>query len=150
MMHQQIKDQIKTAMLAKDTDRLSALRNISAALTSEVMAKGRKPAELATDKEALTVLKRLAKQRQESIEQFTLGNRPERAEAESRELEIIKGFLPTGLSREEVRVLAIAKKAELQITDKAKLGLLTGAVMKAAQGAADGALVKAVVAELFD
>lgn len=149
MLHQQIKDEIKKALLAKEAERLSALRNISAAFTSEVMAKGKKPDELIDDDGALTVLKRLAKQRKESIEQFTIGNRPEKAEEEKWELTIIESFLPTQMSREEIKKIAEAKKVELGITDKTKFGLLMGAVSKETKGAADGNLVKEVVEELL-
>lgn len=149
MLHQQIKAEIKQAMLARATERLSALRNIVAALTNEVLTKGRKPDELATDEEAIAVLKRLAKQRKESIEQFTIGDRPEKAEAEKRELAIIESFLPAQMSREDIRKIAEVKKAELGITDQAKFGQLIGAVTKETKGLADGHLVKEIVESLF-
>jgi hypothetical protein len=149
MLHQQIKDEIKKAMLAKEAERLSALRNIVAAFTSEVMAKGKKPDELIDDDGALTVLKRLSKQRKESIEQFTIGNRPEMAESEKRELAIVESFLPAQMSREEIVKIAEAKKAELGVTDKTKMGILIGAISKEAKGAADGNAIKEVVEGLF-
>ena len=149
MLHQTIKDEIKKAMLAKEAERLSALRNISATMTSEVMAKGRKPDELATDDEALAVLKRLSKQRKESIEQFKLGNRPEKASEETAELAIIESFLPAQMSRDEILKIAEVKKAELGIIDKTKFGQLMGAVTKELKGSADGNLVKEVVESLF-
>jgi hypothetical protein len=149
MLHQQIKDEIKKAMFAKEAERLSALRMVSAAFTSEVMAKGHKPDELIDDEGALTVLKRLSKQRKESIEQFTIGNRPEKAEEEKRELAIIESFLPAQMSREDIVKIAEAKKTELGITDKTKFGQLMGAVTKETKGAADGNMVKEVVEGLF-
>ncbi len=149
MLHQQIKDEIKKAMLAKETVRLSALRNISTALTSESMAKGHKPDELISDEGAVTVLKRLVKQRQESIKQFTIGNRPEKADEEKRELIIVGGFLPAQMSRDEILKIATAKKEELGITDKTKFGQLMGAIIKETKGLADGNLVKEVVESLF-
>lgn len=149
MLHQQIKDEIKKAMLAKEAERLSALRNIVAAFTSEVMAKGKKPDELIDDDGALTVLKRLSKQRKESIEQFTIGNRPEMAEREKRELAIVESFLPAQMSREEIVKIAEAKKAELGVTDKTKMGILIGAISKEAKGTADGNVIKEVVESLF-
>lgn len=150
MLHQTIKDEIKKAMLAKEAERLSALRNIVTAFTSEVMAKGKKPDELIDDDGALVVLKRLAKQRKESIEQFTLGNRPEMAAKETAELAIVESFLPAQMSREEILKIAEAKKAELGITDKTKFGQLMGAITKETKGAADGNLIKEVVESLFN
>lgn len=150
ILHQQIKDEIKKALLAKEAERLSALRNISSVFTSEVMAKGKKPDELIDDEGALTVLKRLAKQRKESIEQFTVGNRPEKAEEEKRELAIVESFLPAQMSREEIMKIAETKKAELGITDKAKFGQLMGVVSKETKGTADGNLVKEIVEGLLN
>ncbi len=149
MLHQQIKDEIKKAMFAKETERLSALRNILASFTNEVIAKGKKPDKLIDDEGALIVLKRLAKQRKESIEQFTLGQRPEKAEVEKRELAIIESFLPAQMSREEIQKIAETKKAELGIIDKTKFGQLMGAITKETKGLADGNLVKEVVESLL-
>lgn len=150
MLHQQIKDEIKKAMLAKESERLSALRNIVTAFTSEVMAKGKKPDELIDDDGAIAVLKRLAKQRKESIEQFTIGNRPEKAEAEKHELSIVESFLPAQMSHEEIVKIAEAKRVELGVTDKTKIGMLIGAISKETKGAADGNLIKEVVEGLFN
>lgn len=149
MLHQQIRDEIKKAMLAKETERLSALRNIVTAFTNEVMTKGKKPDELIDDDGAITVLKRLAKQRKESIEQFTIGNRPEKAEAEKRELAIVESFLPAQMSREDIMKIAETKKAELGVFDKTKMGMLIGAISRETKGSADGNLIKEVVESLF-
>jgi uncharacterized protein YqeY len=97
----------------------------------------------------MTVLKRLAKQRKDSIEQFDKGSRPELADAERAELSIIEKLLPATMSQDDIRKVAEAKKAELGVTDKSKAGILTGAVMKELKGQADGADVKTVVDSLF-
>lgn len=148
-MHEQIKAKIKESMIAKDTLSLNVYRGISAAFTSEVMAKGKTPQDMLTDEEALIVLKRLAKQRKDSIEQFEKGGRPELAEAEQAELKVIETLLPKATSKEDILKVAEAKKAEMGITDKSKAGILTGAVMKELKGQADGADVKEVVDSLF-
>ncbi len=148
-MHEQIKAKIKEAMLAKDSLRLNVYRGISAAFTSEVMAKGKTPQDMLGDDDCLVVLKRLSKQRKDSIEQFEKGGRPELAESEKEELAVIETFLPKALGKDEIRKVAEAKKAELNITDKSKVGILTGAVMKELKGQADGADVKEVVESLF-
>jgi len=148
-LHEQIKTEIKKAMLAKNADRLRAVRNIVSAFTNELVAKKQKPDELLPDEDALAVLKRLAKQRKESIEQFTIGNRPEMAEAEKKELAIIESFLPAQMPAEEIQKIAEVKKAELGITDKSKIGILMGAVMKETKGQANGTVVKEIVEKLF-
>ena len=149
MLHQQIKDEIKKAMLARETERLMAARNILAAFTNELVAKKQRPDEMLTDGDALAVLKRLAKQRKDSIEQFTIGNRPEMAAAETKELAFIESFLPAQMTREEIQKIAEQKKTELGINDKSKIGQLMGSVMKETKGQADGAVVKEVLEELL-
>ncbi len=75
MLHEQIKNGIKEAMLAHDALRLKAFRAMSAAFTNELVAKNRKPQEMLKDEEAISVIGRLAKQRKDSIEQFKKGKR---------------------------------------------------------------------------
>ncbi len=149
MLQQQIKDRIKDAMRARDELRKEVLRGILAAFVNELVAQRKMPQDTLPDEECLTVLKRLVKQRKDSAEQFEKGNRPELAEKEKKELVIIEEFLPKAMSREEIKVIAIAKKEELGIVDKSKIGQFIGAVMKECRGAADGNDVKAVIEELL-
>jgi uncharacterized protein YqeY len=149
-MQDKIKAKIKESMLAKNTLELNVYRGISAAFTSEVMAKGKTPQDPISDEDAMTVLKRLAKQRKDSIEQFSKGGRNDLADAEKAELAIIETLLPKSMSIEEIKKVAEAKKAEMGITDKAKMGMLMGAVIKELKGAADGGDVKSVVEALFN
>jgi len=150
MIHQKIREEIKTAMREKDQLVLNTLRGILAAFTNELVAKGRKPQEELNDAEEITVLKRLAKQRKESILQFKKGNRNDLAEVEEKELEIIGKYLPEEIGESEVRKVALAKKEELGISDKSKMGILMGAVMKELKGQADGKLVKEIVESFFN
>ncbi|MCC2630322.1 MAG: hypothetical protein K0S38_131 [Candidatus Paceibacter sp.] len=147
-----IKDEIKKAMLAKDSIRLNALRNLSAAFTNELVAKGMKPQDELSDDLALGVIKRLAKQRKDSIEQFEKANRTDLAEDEKSELAILETFLPATMSKEDIKKVAEAKKAEMGVADKAGAGKLIGAVSKAIKetgGNADGGDIKEVVDSLF-
>lgn len=148
-LHVNIKEEVKKAMLAKDALRTTVMRSISAAFTNELVAKGRKPQEELKDDEALAVIKRLVKQRKDSIEQFTKGGRQDLADQEQSELNILETFLPPQLPREEIEKVAKAKKAELNISDKAKMGMLIGAISKELKGQADGAEIKSVVESLF-
>ena len=136
-------------MIAKDTVGLSVYRGILSAFTNELVAKGRTPQDTLTDEEALAVVKKLAKQRKDSIEQFEKGGRSDLAESEKAELTVIETLLPASMSKDDIRKIAEAKKAELQITDKAKIGILMGAVIKESKGTAEGADVKEVVESLF-
>lgn len=144
------KKQIAEAMKARDAVRLATFRGLSAAFTSELVAKGKSTGGELTDEEALAVVRRQVKQRKDSIEQFEKGGRKDLADTERAELAILEALLPAQMSREEITKIATAKKAALGITDKAKIGILVGAVMKETKGTADGALVKAVVEELLD
>lgn len=148
MLVHTIKEDMKTAMKAKDDLRVQTLRGAIAAFTNELVAKGKKPTDDVDDALALTVLKRLAKQRKDSVEQFTKGNRPELAEKESKECAIIESYLPQQATREEILKVAETKKAELNVDESGK-GKLMGIVMKELGGNADGGLVKEVVESLF-
>ncbi|MFZ2303367.1 MAG: GatB/YqeY domain-containing protein [Minisyncoccia bacterium] len=148
-LHEQIKSEIRPAMMAKDAVRLSVVRNMISAFTNELVATGKTPQDILDDAGVLKVIKRLANQRKDSILQFINGGRPELAESEKAELTILNTYLPTLMSREEIMVVALAKKDALGVTDKAKVGQLTGAIMKDLVGKADGADVKEVVEELF-
>jgi len=145
-----IKSAITEAMKAREELKLSVLRGISAAIVNELVANKEKPdAELPDDK-VLGVIGRLAKQRKESIDQFTKGNREDLADKEKTELEILNTYLPTMLSQEEIEKVAQKKKQELGITDGSGMGQLMGAVMSELKGRADGGDVKAVVEKLLN
>ena len=148
-IHQSIKAGIPDAMRAKDAVRLQTLRSLSSAMTNEVVAKKRKPDEFLMDDEALAVLKRAANQRKDSIQQYEAGGRPELAEPEKLELVIIEGMLPEQLSREEVEASVKAKMIDLNVSSKADMGKLMGAVMKDLGSNADGAVVKEVISSLL-
>ncbi len=149
MLHEQIKNGIKEAMLAKDALRLKAFRAMSAAFTNELVAKNRKPQEILKDEEAILVIGKLAKQRKDSIEQFKKGKREDLVKEEGSELAILETYLPKMMSESEVQKIASDKKKELSITDAAKKGVLMSALMKDLKGKADGNLVKKVVETLF-
>jgi uncharacterized protein YqeY len=144
-----IKSQIIEAMKAKDTLRLEVLRGFSSAFTNELVAKGRKPQDELSDEEAIAVITKLSKQRKDSIDQFTKGNRPDLVEVEQAQLAIIETYLPKLMDKSEVETIAKAKKDELAITDATKKGLLMAALMKDLKGKADGMVVKEVVDSLF-
>jgi hypothetical protein len=119
------------------------------AFTNEAVATGGTPQTMLNDEQVLAVIKRLAKQRKESIVQYEAAGRPELAVPEKAELEVLESYLPQMMSQDAIRPIAEAKKAELGVDDKSKLGILVGAVMKELAGKADGGDVKAVVESLF-
>src|SRR6056297_86172 len=147
--HQEIKESLAAVMKSKDAVKLRTVRSILTALTNEAIAQGGTPQTFLEEPETTAVIKRLAKQRKDSIEQYEAANRPELAEPEKAELAVLEAYLPQLMSQEEIRPIAEAKKAELGIEDKSKMGMLVGAVMKELGGQADGGDVKVVVESLF-
>ena len=147
---EQIGKDIITAMKAKEQDRLTTLRMVKSAFKSKEID-NREPL---TDAEEQAIITTLLKQRRESIEQFTKGNRPELAAKEQVDIGLIEAYMPKALSEDDLRVLVAA--AVEQVTAEnggTKPGPKEmGSVMKAAQakiaasGArADGKLVSELV-----
>lgn len=149
MLHEQIKNGIKEAMMAKDKVRLEVMRGLSTAFMNELVSKGKTPQDMLSDEESLTVITRTAKQRRDSIEQFKAGGREDLVAEEQAQLKILEEFLPTLMSKEEVLKIAKEKQNELGITDMTKKGMLMAEIMKILKGKADGSLVKEVVDSLF-
>lgn len=148
-LHQKIQSEIKEAMIAKDSVRLTVVRSLVAAFTNELVAKGRKPTGEVTDEEALAVIKSSVKQHKDSIEQFTKGNRKDLVATEEAELKILETYLPKMVSRAEIEKSAKALKEKLGVTDKSGAGKLIGAILKELKGQADGTEVKKVVEEIL-
>lgn len=146
-MQEQIKAAIKPAMIAKDTVRLGTLRMLLAAFTNELVTQGHPPTDPLSDADCMKVIKRLAKQRKDSIEQFVSGGREDLAEDEKAELAIIEELLPAQMTEEEIETRVKAKLAESPL-DPTKKGQFVGAMMKELGDTADGAVVKAVIDRL--
>ena len=146
-MQEQIKAGIKAAMMARETDKLNTLRLVSAAFTTELVTQGRPPQEVLTDEDCLKVIKKMTKQRKDSIEQYTAAGRPELAEEEQTELTILESFLPAQMSEADIETKVKAKLAESPI-DATKKGQFVGMMMKELGSTADGALVKSVIERL--
>jgi len=148
-MHENIQKQIADALRAKDQVRLTTLRGVLASFTNEVMILKRKPQNKLSDEEAIAVIRRLVKQRKDSIEQFEKGGRNDLADNEKAELKVLEEFLPAQMSEEKIREIALKKKTEMGEIDKTKIGQFMGAVMKECAGQADGSLVKKIVEEIL-
>ena len=135
-------------MIAKDSNKTMVLRGIAAEIQKELLAKGSFATE-GTDEETLAAVKKLVKQRKDSIDQFVKGGRPELAETEQTELAILQVYLPAAMPKAEILKVAIAKKAEMGVTDKSGAGKLIGAISKELKGKAEGSDIKEVVDGLF-
>ncbi len=136
---------LKSAMLAHQQELVDLLRLLKAALKNEMISLLKQDL---TDEEALKVLRREAKKREDSIAIFTTGNRSDLAQKEQKELVLIQKYLPAALDEESVRKIIAAVIAEMG-SSPSQFGLVMKAVMAKTGGAADGALVSRLVKEML-
>ena len=145
----QIQDDIKAALLSGDSgDRFVAdtLRNLRAAILNEEVAQGKRDTGLG-DAEIEKIIAREVKKRNESIAVYEQNGRPELAETERKEAEVLSKYLPEQLSEAELREIVAAKVAELGATDAKAMGQVIGAVKQQVGNTADGALLAKIVKE---
>lgn len=147
MIFDQISEEIKKAMLARDKVRLETLRGIKKELLEAKTAKGGNGE--VSDEQALTIIRKLLKQRNESAQIYSQNGRQELAEAELAEAKVLETFLPKQLSKEELIPLVEEKIKELGITDVKEAGKLTGVLMKSLKGTVDGRLLNEVIRSLL-
>ena len=143
----QISEDIKSAMLARDKVTLEALRGIKKEFLEAKTAKGSN-GELPDDK-ALSIIRKLLKQRRDSAEIYTQNGRPELAEAELAESHVLERYLPKQLSEEELMPIVRATAQENGITDPKQGGRLVGILCKQLAGKADGKLIGEVVKKVL-
>jgi hypothetical protein len=144
-LKEQIDQELKEAMRAKDERKLSALRLLKTAIRRAEVDKMR---EL-TDEEILAVIADEAKKRREAIEQFSQGGREDLALQEKEELAILEAYLPKPLSREEIEEMARQAIKEVGATSPRQMGQVMKILMPRVKGRADGALVSKIVQELL-
>ena len=132
---------IKTAMKARDKEKLSVLRMIKAAIQKEQIHLGHD----LNDDEELTVLSREMKQRKDSLTEFENANRQDLADKVSSEIAIVETYMPAQLSDDELTDLVRKAINDLGVTSQKQFGKLMGAVMPQVKGKADGNRVQTVV-----
>ena len=129
--------ELKEAMRAKDARKLGVLRMLKSALKYGAIAKSGAEAEL-NDAEAAQVIRKQAKQRQDSIESFEKGGRAELAEKEREELSILNAYLPQAMSADEVAKIVREAIADVGATSKAQMGAVMKALQARVAGRVDG------------
>jgi len=152
-MHEKIQNEIPIAMRAKDNVRLTTLRGVLAAFTNESLALKRTPKDKLSNGEAIAVIRRLVKQRKDSIEQFEKGGRKDLADSEKAELKVLEEFLPAQMSEEKIREIVNKILRQAQDDNSPILknkGAFIGTVIKETKGEADGALVKKIIEEILE
>ena len=143
-LQERVDSDLKDAMRAKDAGKLAVLRMLKSALKYAAIAKSGAEAEL-SDAEAAQVIRKQVKQRQDSIESFEKGGRPELAAKEKEEMEMLNAYLPKGMSAEELSALVREAIAEVGATSKAQMGVVMKAAQAKAAGRADGKTLSAEV-----
>ena len=136
-LQQRVDSDLKEAMRAKDGTKLGVLRMLKSALKYAAIAKSGAESEL-SDAEAIQVIRKQAKQREDSIESFEKGGRTELADKEKRELALLNTYLPQAMSAEELEKVVRETIAELGATSKAQMGAVMKALQAKAGGRADG------------
>lgn len=143
----QVSNDIKSAMLAKDKVRLEALRGIKKEFLEAKTAKGA-DGEL-TDDMAMKILAKMVKQRKESAQIYTEQNRPDLAEPELAEAAVIETYLPKQKTEEELTEALKAIIAQVGATTPQEMGKVMGVATKQLAGRADGRAISAKVKELL-
>lgn len=149
MLKQQLKDDLKQSMLAKDELQTSVLRMLISAIGYFEIQKGGAGYE-ATDEDVMSVLTTQVKQRNDAIEQYTNGNRPELAEKERKEKEILQKYMPEQMGEDEVRSIIMQTIQEVGASTPADMGKVMGALMPKVKGKADGGMVSRLVKEALN
>jgi hypothetical protein len=144
MLEEKILDDYKAAMKARETLKSSVLSFLRADIINVAVAKKKKALD---DAEVVSVIKKQIKQRQDSIEQFTNGNRLDMADKEKSELQILKTYLPAELPPEELKKIIETVILEIEAKDMKDMGRVMKEVTAKVAGQADGKLVSDLVRE---
>jgi uncharacterized protein YqeY len=143
---QKLDDDLKRALKASDSLKVSVLRLTKAALKNKQIDKG----EELSDDEIISTLSTLSKQRRESIELFSKGGREDLAEKERQELAILQSYLPKQLTAEELDAKITEAIKESSASGLKEIGKVMRLVMQRVKGTADGKIVNQRVKELLE
>ena len=141
-----VSQQMKDAMRAKDKVRLGALRMMRSAFIEAMKADG---SDTLADDKAIPILRRLEKQRRESISAFEQGGRADLAEIEHAELAVIEAFLPSLADEATTTTWVQAAIAQAGASGPGDMGRVMGAIMGAHKGEVDGRLAKDIALRLL-
>ena len=144
-LQERVDSDIKDAMRAKDAVKLGVLRMLKSALKYSAIEKADADTPL-SDADAVQVIRKQVKQRQDSIESFEKGGRPELAAKEKEELAVLNAYLPQGLSTEELTKMVRETIAEAGASSKAQMGAVMKMLQTKVAGRADGKTLSQEVA----
>jgi len=142
---EKIRADLTEAMKAQAKERLSTIRMLQSAIKNEQINAGH---EL-SDEEAMAVIRKAVKQRQDSVEQYTKGNRPELAAKETAEIDVLKTYLPAEMSDDELESQLRAIVTETGAASKKDMGKVMKEATARFKGRADGKKIQEIVARLL-
>ena len=145
-LQERLGQEIKSAMLAKDAERLGALRMLKSTIGYILIEK---KTESLSDADFISVVQKEVKKRRDSIEQFEKGGRLELATKEKQEIVVLESFLPQQLSADELEQMVRDAIAETGATSKKEMGPVIKAVQAKAAGRADGKTISQLVGKLL-
>jgi uncharacterized protein YqeY len=143
-LQKRVDEDLKDAMRAKDAARLSVLRLLKAAVKNAAIEKVGAEGEL-SDADAVAVIRKQVKQRQDSIESFEKGGRADLAEKEKAEIAVLSNYLPQAMKAEELQKVVAETIAEVGATSRAQMGAVMKALQSKVAGRADGKTLSAEV-----
>ena len=143
-MLEQIQNDLRESLRNKDEIKVSTLRLLIGAIKNFAIEK-ESTSYVPTDEEIVEVVRKEAKKRKESIEQFRAGGRNELVEKETSELRILESYLPAQMSEEEVEKKVEQKIQELGVTSAAEIGKVMGVLSQELKGKADMGFVSSIV-----
>lgn len=146
-LEERLSNDLKDAIRSNNETRKLAIRSVKAAITQAKVA-GLAAREL-SEAEMLAIIGKQIKQRRDSIEEFTKGNRPDLVAQEQAEIAVLEVYLPKQLSEAEIRERAAAVIAELGVTDMKGLGPVMKRLSADLKGIADGGTINRVVRALL-
>lgn len=141
-LREKIMNDMKNAMREKDQVRLDSIRFLQAAIKNREIEARPNPI---TPDDVMAVIKKLVKQRKESIEQYQNANRQDLVDKETSELKILEAYLPSQMSREQIEKIVTETVAELKASSIKDMGPVMKAVSAKTQGAADNKLVSEII-----
>ena len=144
-LKEQIAEDIKSAMKAKDKIRLETVRSIKKVIIEKEVELRGKGKDALTPEDEIQLLVQQAKQRKDSIEQFLKAGREDLAEREQEELKVIETYLPEQMSDEEVEKIIVEVIAKVGATTAKDFGKVMGLAMKQLKGKADGKKIQEIV-----
>lgn len=145
-LQERLSQEIKSAMLARDADRLSTLRLLKSALGYLLIER---KAEILSDTDVIAMVQKEVKKRRDSVEQYENGGRPELAAREKQEITVLEGFLPEALTAVELEELVKSAIQETGATSKKQMGVVIKLAQAKAAGRAEGKTISELVGRLL-